>query len=64
MNFVAQKGNKEKSGWAGPFPHDDKLGLFQTSRGKGQPIICIYIFSDELAVADELIEGLTHNTLE
>ena len=26
---------------AGPFPHDDELGLFQTSRVKSKPIILI-----------------------
>ena len=26
---------------AGHFPHDDVLGLFQTSRGKSQPVILI-----------------------
>ena len=53
-----------------------KLDMFQTSGGKSQPIILIvksfFIFfprwvglsPDELAVADELAEGLAHNTLE
>ena len=30
-----------KGQWAGPFPHDDELVLFQTSKGKSQPIILI-----------------------
>ena len=61
--------------WAGPFAHDDELGLSQMSRGKSQPIILIvniffFFFRwvgpspDELAVAEELDEGLTHNTLK
>ena len=30
---------------AGPFPHDDELGVSQTSRGKSQFIILIVIIS-------------------
>ena len=33
------------SRWAGTFPHDDELGLFQTSMVKSQPIIVIDFFS-------------------
>ena len=58
---------------AGPFQNDDELGLFQTSWAKSNTKILIVNFflfrwvgpsPDELDVADELVEGLTHNTLK
>ena len=57
------------SRWTGPFEQDDELGLFQTSRGKSlfqksRGNRWVGPSPDELADADELVEGLTHYTLK